>query len=67
MQNIIKEVLECDHAKVCEIYVDENQEVSPRLKSVALEDGSFESPKYENLYPFLGENEVINSLKEAFE
>lgn len=67
LQNIIKEVLECDHAKVCEIYVDENQEVSPRLKSVALEDGSFESPKYENLYPFLGENEVINSLKEAFE
>lgn len=51
----VKAVLDSEGAVVCELFVDENQEVCPRLKSIALEDGTFVSPNYENLYPFLDE------------
>lgn len=58
----VEKVLVSDGAVICEIFVDENQEVCPRLKSVALEDGTFVSPKYENLYPFLDEELIKKEM-----
>lgn len=60
----IEKVLESEQTEVCEIFVDENQEVCPRLKSVALEDGTFVSPKYENLYPFLDKEILKKELED---
>ena len=59
-------VLKSNQSEVCEIFVDENQEVYPRLKSIALEDGTFVSPEYENLYPFLDAEELKGNLLHAF-
>lgn len=52
-ENIVEDVLNTPGCVICEIFVDENQEVKPRLKSVARQDGSFKSPEYGNLFPFL--------------
>ncbi len=62
----IQKVLDSDTAEICEIMVAKEQEVCPRLKSVALEDGSFVSPAYENLYPFLEEEVLKRELEKAY-
>lgn len=66
LEAVIKEVLDSNQTEVCEIFVDEEQEVCPRLKSVALEDGTFVSPEYENLYPFLEKDILEEELKKAY-
>lgn len=62
----IIQTMNSDQAEVCEIFVDENQEVCPRLKSVAAEDGRFISPDYENLYPFLPDELLKREMKKAY-
>lgn len=62
----IGQVLRSTETEICEIFVAEDQEVCPRLKSVALEDGTFVSPDFENLYPFLEKDELKENLKQAF-
>lgn len=62
----ISHVLESGETEICEIFVAKDQEVLPRLKSIALEDGSFVSPAFENLYPFLREEVVKDELNTAF-
>lgn len=66
LQQTIEELLVSDISEVCEVFVDEKQEVCPRLKSVALEDGTFVSPQYENLYPFLDEDVLEEELNKAY-
>lgn len=63
----IEHILKSNDAEVCEIFVDENQEVCPRLKSIALEDGTFVSPEYENLYPFLEGRIIKEEFIRAFQ
>lgn len=53
LENAVMNLMETREPIVLEIFVDENQEVCPRLKSRAQEDGSFISPEYSDLYPFL--------------
>ena len=65
LEDIVKITINQNGPIVCEIFVDENQEVCPRLKSVALPDGTFRAPKYENLYPFLPENVLEKEKKMA--
>ena len=55
VDDVVAELMNSCGPTVLEVFVDEDQEVCPRLKSVAREDGSFESPEYGNLYPFLDE------------
>lgn len=55
LEKTVRQVLSGAGCMVCEIFVDYEQEVQPRLKSVADEDGNFISPAYENLYPFIDE------------
>lgn len=66
LKETVSEVLGSDRAEVCEIFVDEDQEVCPRLKSTAREDGTFVSPEYENLYPFLDAQVLRDELERAF-
>ncbi len=51
---------------ILEIFVDDNQEVQPRIKSIARDDGSFEAPNYANLYPFLDPDELKKEMEKAF-
>lgn len=62
LDSIIRDVLTQNCAVVCEIFVDEDQEVCPRLRSIAKNDGTFESPKYENLFPFLDEQVLCDEI-----
>lgn len=63
----INEVLSSETAEICEIMAAEEQEVCPRLRSVALEDGTFVSPNYENLYPFLSEEVLKKEIQMAYQ
>ena len=60
-----QEAMEATGAVVCEIHVDAKQEVIPRIKSIATANGDFIAPKYENLYPFLDEEELVCEMKKA--
>ena len=66
LQDTISRVLRSDEAELCEIFVAKEQEVCPRLKSVALEDGTFVSPDFENLYPFLEDYILKEEIGRAF-
>lgn len=66
LKDVISHVLESDETQLCEIFVAKDQEVCPRLKSVALEDGTFVSPAYENLYPFLEDTILKQEIENAF-
>lgn len=63
----IREVLNSETAEVFEIMVAKEQEVRPRLKSVALGDGTFVSPNFENLYPFLEEEVLRKEIHRAYQ
>ena len=65
LTNIIQAVMDSSETVICEVFVDDNQEVCPRLKSIALEDGTFVSPQYENLYPFLDSSILKAELEKA--
>lgn len=62
----IEETLNSIESEICEIFVKKEQEVCPRLKSIALEDGTFVSPEYENLYPFLEKDKLEEELGKAY-
>ena len=66
LEEVVEKVLQSSTSEVCEIFVNEEQEVCPRIKSVALEDGRFISPEYENLYPFMSEGVISKELDRAF-
>ncbi|WP_026499078.1 thiamine pyrophosphate-binding protein [Butyrivibrio sp. WCD2001] len=65
LEKSIGDILESDEPEVLEIFVDANQEVRPRLKSVAKDDGTFVSPEFANLFPFLDEEELANEINKA--
>lgn len=65
IHEVVANVLKSNQPEVCEFFVDKNQEVCPRLKSIALEDGTFVSPEYENLYPFLDAAELRDNIAKA--
>ncbi len=62
----IESTLNSMESEICEIIVKKEQEVCPRLKSIALENGTFISPEYENLYPFLGKDVLKEELRKAY-
>lgn len=66
LEETVRAVLDSKEAEVCEIFVDTDQEVCPRLKSISTEDGRFISPAYENLYPFLEPSELEEEIKKAY-
>ncbi len=66
LSEAVREALRAECAEICEIMVAKEQEVCPRLKSIALEDGTFVSPDFENLYPFLDKDVLEKELQQAF-
>ena len=52
---------------ICELMVGEDQITLPKLKSKANPDGSFVSPNYEDLFPFLDEEILKQELQKAQE
>ena len=58
----ILEVINYKAPVICEIEVDESQITLPKLKSKANPDGTFVSPDYADIYPFLPEDELQKEL-----
>ena len=58
----IRETLECDGAAVCEIFVTKYQKTEPKTASKKLEDGRMVSAPLEDMYPFLGREELEENM-----
>ncbi len=54
----IKEVLEADEPVICEVMTPEWQLLIPRIASEKLPDGTLKSRNYEDMFPYLPEEEV---------
>ena len=63
VDSCIKWALEYNGPVVLEVVVAEDQIMLPRLTSKVQDDGTFKSAKYEDLAPFLGEDELKENLK----
>ena len=66
IENVFSETLSANGPFLCEIVVNENQLTIPKLKSKAKEDGTFVSPEFVDLYPFLENEEIESELKAAY-
>lgn len=62
--NVLKKVFETEAPVFCEIVLDETQNFEPKLASRLLEDGTFETPDADDMYPFLSREEY-NYVKES--
>lgn len=58
----IKEVLEYDGPVICDVMTPEWQLLIPRVSSEKLPDGTLVSRKYEDMFPFLDENEFKSNM-----
>ncbi len=61
----IEWALSNDSAVILEAVVDENQIMLPRLTSKVQADGTLKSAKFEDLAPFLSEEELANEIRRA--
>ena len=60
----IKEVLDTKGPFVCEIMVDPDLQIAPRLSSALKQNGTVESRSLEDLWPFLDRDELARNLAE---
>lgn len=60
----IQWALDIEGAVILEVVVSENQLMLPRLTSKVQEDGTFKSARFEDLAPFLSEDELRENLEE---
>lgn len=58
----IRETLEYDGPVICEVMTPEWQLLIPRITSDRLPDGTLRSRNYEDMFPFLPEEEVKNNM-----
>lgn len=58
----IKNVLEAEGPILCEILLDPDEVLSPRLKTTARKDGSLTQSPLEDMWPFLGREEFKNNM-----
>lgn len=61
----ISGVLKQQGPVICELVVEEDQVTLPKLKSKANPDGTFCSPNYEDLYPFIPQGELDCEIARA--
>ena len=65
LETKINEVYTHKGPLICEIVTDPKEEFRPKLQSKLLEDGKFQTPSLEDMYPFLSEKELEeNSFKD---
>jgi len=55
LSGAIREVLDCEGAFVCEVFVTKYQKTEPKTSSRKLPDGRMVSAPLEDMYPFLPE------------
>ena len=67
LEETVTEVLSMDGPVVCEVFVSKNLEVEPRIRSIARPDGTFQTPTYENLYPYLDEEVLQEEMNKALD
>jgi acetolactate synthase-1/2/3 large subunit len=58
LSNSIDKVLNYDGPIICEIMMNENQLLIPRVQSSKTEDGKIISNSLENMYPYLSEEQM---------
>jgi acetolactate synthase-1/2/3 large subunit len=58
----IAEILDAPGPALCRVNLDPAQEFEPRLKSRQLPDGTLVSPNLEDMFPFLGAEELASNL-----
>ncbi|WP_297417019.1 thiamine pyrophosphate-binding protein [Clostridium sp.] len=63
MIDILPKVLEAEGTVLCELMVLPEETVSPRTKSIQLEDGSMISKPLEDMWPFLEQSEIEKNMK----
>lgn len=62
LSEVIREVLECDGAAVCEVFVTKYQKTEPKTSSRKLPDGRMVSAPLEDMYPFLSREEMEENM-----
>lgn len=62
LQEQIKKVLSMDDAVLCEVVLDSDYIFAPKLSARKLEDGTMVSPSLEDMFPFLGEEELRENV-----
>ena len=58
----VLDVLHADGPDVCEVMVDPDLQISPKLSSMARPDGTMESRPLEDLWPFLDREELNSNM-----
>lgn len=58
----IRQVLESDHACLCEVFVTTTQHFEPKSATKKLSDGTLVSPPLEDMAPFLSREELIANM-----
>lgn len=62
MRAAIRETLDGDGARICEVYIDKNQPFAPKLSSKKMPDGSMVTAPLEDLAPFLSREELKENM-----
>ena len=58
----MNEIMNTKGSFICEVFLDLNQEFSPKLSSKKLEDGTMISSPLEDMYPFLSPEELKSNM-----
>ncbi len=58
----IADVLDCEGTVICEVMIDHEIPIAPRMSSQALPDGRMVSKPLEDLWPFLDRKELITNM-----
>ena len=61
----INAVFSCEGPVVCEVMTPEWQLLIPRITSDKLPDGTLISKEYDDMYPFLSEEELLSAREDA--
>jgi acetolactate synthase-1/2/3 large subunit len=62
LKDLLPEILKSEHRFICEIHLDLDQQFSPKLSSKKLPDGSMVTSPLEDMWPFLGKDELMNNI-----
>jgi len=58
----IKKILESKGPAICEIQIDKDQEIIPRIVFSVKPDGKWEAKPLEDMYPFLERGELKKNM-----
>lgn len=58
----VKAVLSCEGPALCNVFIDQNCDIMPKVMSKVNNDGSMSSGKLENLWPFLSDVELNENI-----